>query len=81
MLNFYTGQRAPLRRVGPGPGAVPQAGVVKFYLEGWVVRIYTLAVALLAQGFVVLVRGVFTVEAIGLAFINGVLVAAICMGG
>lgn len=54
--------------------------LVRRTMPDWAVRVYTVIIALLAQAFYVAVKGPYTLEAFGLAFINGVLVAAISMG-
>lgn len=53
----------------------------KSSLQDWVIRPYTLFIALIVQSFVLYVRENFTVETVGLGIINSVLVALTSMGG
>ena len=53
----------------------------KSSLRDWVVRPYTLFIALIVQSFVLYVQESFTVETVGLGIINSVLVALTSMGG
>jgi hypothetical protein len=55
-------------------------GVVKARFDDWAVRLYTLAWAWLLQGFVCFVQGRLTTEHIGLAVLNGILVALAASG-
>ncbi len=54
--------------------------VVKSKLPDWSVRLYALAWSWALQGFVCFVQGRLTLEHIGLAVLNGVLVALAAAG-
>jgi hypothetical protein len=57
-------------------------GVIKAnFLADWMVRVYTLAIALCVQFFVLYVQANLITETIGLGIINSVLVALTSMGG
>ncbi len=57
-------------------------GIVKAnFLADWMVRVYTLAIALCVQFFVLYVQASLTIETIGLGIINSILVAMTSMGG
>lgn len=55
-------------------------GIVKARFEDWAVRLYTLGWAWALQGFVCFVQGRLTTEHIGLAVLNGILVALAAIG-
>jgi len=55
-------------------------GIIKSNFEDWAVRLYTLAWAWVLQGFVCFVQGRYSIEHIGLAVLNGILVALAASG-
>lgn len=55
-------------------------GVVKKTFKDWIVRLYALAWTWVLQAFLMYVQDSITVEAIGLAVLNGVLVALAAAG-
>lgn len=55
-------------------------GFFKSSVPDWVVRLYTLLVAVAVQFFVLYIGGQLTVETVGLGIINSVLVATSSMG-
>ncbi|MCG8400229.1 MAG: hypothetical protein MJA84_01390 [Firmicutes bacterium] len=46
----------------------------------WVVRLYVLGWALILQAFLLYIRSDFTVETVGLAILNGILVSVTAIG-
>lgn len=55
-------------------------GIVKSNFPDWAVRIYALVWAWALQGFVCFVQGRISTESIGLAALNGILVALTAYG-
>ena len=53
---------------------------VKKKFQDWMVRLYTLAWAWALQAFLLYVQGNFNVETVGLAVLNGILVALAAAG-
>jgi hypothetical protein len=54
--------------------------VLKKKFKDWVIRLYALAWAWVLQAFLLFVKGNLTVEAVGLAVLNGFLVALAAAG-
>jgi len=52
----------------------------KTSIYDWVIRLYTLGIALVVQFFVLYVQANLTIETVGLGIINSVLVAMTAMG-